>query len=70
MSKRLTLQTAAGSSIEICPETLFGIYPHSLGSVIAVLTGDDLAEHEVQESACEVSKRWFETRVAAFSPCA
>lgn len=65
MSNRLSLLTFAGDPVEFQAETIFGIYPNAAGSIIAVEVGDDLAEHEVAESAHEVSRRWVEARGSA-----
>ncbi|MBA3316332.1 MAG: hypothetical protein M3552_18445 [Planctomycetota bacterium] len=62
MSNRLSLLTFTGDPVEFQVETIVGIYPNVEGSIIAVEVGDDLAEHEVAESAHEVSRRWGEAR--------
>lgn len=62
MPNRLTLLTFTGDPLEFMADSIVGIYPRESGSIVAIEQGDDLAEHEVLESALEVSRRWVEAR--------
>jgi hypothetical protein len=62
ISNSVTLLSASGSSIELGAESIVGIYPAVVGAIVAVEAGDDLIEHEVLETANEVSRRWVDAR--------
>lgn len=62
MSNSVTLCTTSGGSLELGAESIVGIYPSSIGSIVAVEAGDDLIEHEVVEDAHEISRRWINAR--------
>ena len=62
MSNSVTLLTTSGGSLELGSESIVGIYPNSIGAIVAVESGDDFVEHEVIEDAHEVSRRWISAR--------
>jgi hypothetical protein len=62
MPNGLTLITTSGGPLELGPESIVGIYPTSVGSIVAVESGDDLVEHHVLENAYEISRRWIDAR--------
>jgi hypothetical protein len=62
MSNSVTLLTASGGSLELGAESIVGIYPTANGSIVAVEAGEDFVEHEVIETAHEVSRRWVSAR--------
>lgn len=62
MSNSVTLLAMSGGSLEIGAEAIVGIYPTSVGSIVAVESGEDLVEHLVLEDAHEVSRRWISAR--------
>ena len=62
MCSSVTLLSANGSSLELGAESIVGIYPASIGAIVAVEAGEDLVEHQVVEDAHEVSRRWIDAR--------
>lgn len=62
MSDSVTLLTASGGSLELGAESIVGIYPSTAGSIVSVEAGDDLIEHQVLETAHEVSRLWIHAR--------
>jgi hypothetical protein len=69
MCSSVTLLSANGGSLELGAESIVGIYPASLGAIVAVESGEDLVEHLVVEDAHEVSRRWIDARGLATAKC-
>jgi hypothetical protein len=65
MANGLTLITASGGAMVLESESIVGIYPTSVGSIVVIEAGDDLVEHEVLETAHEISRRWIDARSLA-----